>query len=395
MTRRSREAGARGAGRRHLRGRDRLGEAQFARDGDVRDAHRSEAVALEVGLHERAREALHEFGADGGAGRVAREALRRVLRVAHEERHARGAGGHDHARPDLDLHDEPVLRAEGAEEAAEGPAVFEGHPDGADAARGDVGGERAFGLAPAGGGEVGGDDGLAPVEEGADQGDGGAHLSERHGVDPDGAGEGGAVGPEAFGEVLPVERIPAGAAAEVEEREGQAKCPEERVADERQPQAQGGKAAHGAMSPTSSRARSRAPAAWVSASARAVSAMRARAGSASAPRCRARRGRGGRRRPRGAPRSRRRSSRCAVRGGSRSQAARAPKGCDHRPGRRSRRSARRGRGGTRGRARRSCRRRRPGCPGRGSRLASGAPARGLRRGRRPRSPVPGRAAAGR
>ena len=41
------------------------------------------------------------------------------------------AGGEDHARPDLDLHDQPVLRAEGAEEAAVSPVEFEGHPDGA------------------------------------------------------------------------------------------------------------------------------------------------------------------------------------------------------------------------------------------------------------------------
>ena len=36
---------------------------------------------------------------------------------------------------------------------------------------------------------------LAPVQEGPDQRHGGAHLAQRDGMDPDGAGQGLAVGP--------------------------------------------------------------------------------------------------------------------------------------------------------------------------------------------------------
>lgn len=61
------------------------------------------------------------------------------------------------------------------------------------------------------------DDGFALVEQGSDQGDGGADLSQRNGVDPDGTGDGARVAAEAFGEVAAVVGIAAGAASEVEE----------------------------------------------------------------------------------------------------------------------------------------------------------------------------------
>ncbi len=209
-------------------GRNGLLEAQFPRDMDVRHANGGEAVGLKVGFHESPGEGAHHLLPQTRPAAVAGDGFRWILRVAHEKRNAGGLRGIDHARPDLDLHDKAEGGAERREEAAVGGLRLERHPDGGEAAGGDLGREDPFGLAPAGGGEKGDDDAVAPVEKGADQRNGRAHLAQRYGVNPDGAGQGDRIVSQTFVDMVCIERVLPAPAAQVGQDQRPTRRPEKR-----------------------------------------------------------------------------------------------------------------------------------------------------------------------
>ncbi len=207
-------------------GGDRLIKAQLAGDMQVANTDRGKPIRLKPGFHKAAGHVAHDFRDQAPVFFIAGHGFGGVLRVAHEKRDAGAPGGHNHARPDLDLHDQPVFRAEGAEETGKGPGGFEWHPDGAQLTPGDGIGKDTFGFTAPGGGEMGCHHGFAARQKGMDQRNGRAQLAQADGMDPDRTRQGVAIPTKPLGQMRAIGRVFAGAFADIEQDHGHPEMPE-------------------------------------------------------------------------------------------------------------------------------------------------------------------------
>jgi hypothetical protein len=195
-------------------------------------AETAEPLCVAVGLGEDACDLRDGVAEQAGEGAGAGKAAARHLGVHQPEWHPGARGFSDHHRPDLDFEDEDRLGTRCAEEAPPGCRSLDRKVAGDEAALLDLGSEGRLGGSATRGGEVRGHDALAPVEERADEGNGGPHLAEADGVDDNGALKGR---PEAvaFIEVQAVGGVAPGAAEEVSAGERHAEQPHKAVEGQR------------------------------------------------------------------------------------------------------------------------------------------------------------------